>query len=285
MTRTAVAALVFSAIGFSATAQKLPGSQEASLRAPSVVKIDGKLNEWNDALQAQNSSTSLQYSVANDDANLYFVLKSTDQMNNNKIIGGGVNITINTQNKKSDKDAYQVILPVDLKKLGSMMMSMRSSIGANGQPDSAALAGMRKKAVSAFRDINLVNFKGIPDSTLSIYNEYGIKAFVDFDNKGALVMEVAIPLKEMKMDAKSSFNYNIKLPGINIQAMMQAAMSAGAMESARTTTVQAPPPPSGGGGGGFGGFGGGGGIPRNMGDMANMVSPTDFWGKYTNTSK
>lgn len=275
--KTVANVLLFTVLSLSAFAQKLANVQEASLRAPANVKIDGKAGEWGDAFQAMNRNTSLFYSVANDDTNIYFVLKSTDQMNNNKILGGGVDITINTEDKKSEKGAYHVILPVDLKKLGSMMMSMRSQMNANGTPDSAALEGMRRKAVSAFKDINLVNFKGIPDSVLSIYNEYGIKAFVDFDQKGALIMEIAVPFKEMNMNATSAFNYNIKLPGINISAMMSAAMSSGGMDGARATTVQGAPA----GGGGGGGFGGGGGMPRSMGDAANMISPTDFWGKYT----
>jgi hypothetical protein len=302
--KTGISSLLLSVIGFSAFAQKLNAVQEASVWAPANVKVDAKLTEWNDTFQAFNKSTNVFYTVSNDADNLYLVMKSTDQMNNNKIIGGGINLTINTAGKKNEKDAFILIFPVvNMANLRSTMMqgmnamkstSMRVAPGGGGGssqgPDSAAIADMRKKAVSNFKEVKLVGFKDIPDSVISIYNEYGIKAFVDFDSKGALVIEMAVPLKAMHLDAGSAFAYNIKLNGINLNAIMPGMnqMVMGGMGGGSSFS-------SGGGGGGgmattvvvSGGSmgGGGGGMPRGMGDIANMLSPTDFWGKYTISKK
>jgi len=274
--------LLFTALGSAAFAQKLVNVQEESLRAPAGVKIDGKLTEWGDNFKTLNTTTNIYYTLANDDDNMYLVIKSLDQMNNNKIIGGGINLTINTANKKTEKDAYQLIFPVvDIKTLRSNMMAGMRAQGANGQPDSAAIQSMRRKAIASFKDVKLVNFKGIPDSVISIYNEYGVKGYVDFDSKGALIIEIALPLKEMKMDAGSAFTYNIKLNGINLNAIMPGAM-AGGFGGNMGGTMGGGGGGNFGGGGGFSGAGGGAvGMPRNMGDIANMFSPTDFWGKYT----
>lgn len=275
-------------INLSAYSQKLNAVQDGSVWAPLGVKIDGKLNEWGDTFQAYNNATDIFYTMANDDANLYLVIKSTNQANNNKILGGGIDITINTAGKKKDKDAFVIGFPVvDVASLRAQVMqgmrAMRGGPGGPQQPDSAAIATMRKNAVSAAKQIKLWGFvKDVPDSLISIYNEYGIKARADFDNKGNLVVELAMPLKYLHLSTEgdASFAYNIKLPGIQIQAIFpEAAAFAGG-------------PPGGGGGfggggGGFGGGGGGGGmpqggnIPRGMADFASMLSPTDFWGKYT----
>ncbi|MBW4888758.1 hypothetical protein KXQ82_03495 [Mucilaginibacter sp. HMF5004] len=281
--------MLFATLSFSATAQKLPAAQEDGLWAPLNIKVDGKLTEWGDNFQAFNKATDIYYTIANDDNNLYFVIKSDNQANNNKILGGGIDITISPSGKKKDKNAYIIGFPVvDVANLRSQIMQgmqrMRSGQGGQSSPgggglDSATIAGMRKKAISAAKQIKLVGFtKDVPDSTISIYNEYSIKATADFDPKGNLVIEMAMPLKYLHLSGKSNeeFVYNIKLNGIQIDAIFPGASSfmgggGGGMGP-------------GGGGGGFGGGGmppgGGGGMPRGMSDIAGMLSPTDFWAKY-----
>ncbi len=298
---SALFVLLLAAIGIPASAQKLNNIQEGSVWAPANVKVDAKLTEWNNTFQAFNKTTNIYYTMANDGANLYFIMKSADQSNNNKIIGGGINITINIAGKKSDKDAFVLIFPViNPANLRAQIMSFRGggggppgAPGAGGRPDSAALAGMRKKAVSAFKEVKLIGFKDIPDSVISVYNEYGIKAFVDFDDKGALIMEMAVPLKYFyaKTGAGESFAYNIKLNGIQIDAIFPGAraMMEGAMGGGFGGGGQGGGQGGGFGGGGMGagGMGGGGGqgMPRGMADMAGMLSPTDFWGKYVLAKK
>lgn len=301
ISRLAAGSLLISLISLSVSAQKLPAVQEASVAAPANVKVDAKLGEWNDNFQALNKTTDIYYTMANDANNLYLVMKSADQANNNKIIGGGINLTINKAGKKTEKDAFVVSFPVaNMANLRNAMMSgMRRPAAASGSttaqgPDSAMIADMRKKVVSTFKEIKLMGFKDVPDSVISIYNEYGIKAFVDFDDKGSLVVEMAVPLKELGLDAGAEFSYNIKLNGINLNAMMggmtvhggadgNASFSSGGGGGApmgATTVVMAAPA----GGMAMGG-GSGMGMPRSMGDIANMLSPTDFWGKYKLSKK
>ena len=296
MNKRTFSALLLGLLSLSAFAQKLPGTQEASVWAPANIKVDGKTLEWNDTYQAFNKNINVFYTVANDRDNLYFVLKSVDPMNSNKIIAGGVNLTINTADKKSDKDAFVLIFPlINYANLRStMMQGMRTGGGnPNQAPDSAAIAGMRKKVVSTFKEIKLIGFKDIPDSVISVYNEYGIKGYVDFDAKGSLIIEMAVPLKVMNIKTGSPFAYNVKLNGIDVNAMMRAARIDGDM-------VHAPDGAMGGGGDrvvgaqtvvvgsprmSMGGGGMSGGMPRSMGDIMGMLSPTDFWGKYTLAEK
>src|ERR1700761_5811198 len=94
----AVTLLAF--VTVSSQAQKLASVQEKGYWAPDKVKIDGDISEWNNNFQAFNKTTGIYYTIANDKENLYLVIKSADQIINNKIIGGGVNFAINTDLKK-----------------------------------------------------------------------------------------------------------------------------------------------------------------------------------------
>jgi len=99
-----VVSIVLVAIASIANAQKQPQVQEVSIRAPDNVKIDGKITEWpnpfqtvknNDIyLSAYNSSSRVYYTVANDDKNLYFVIRGLGTGVANKMLAGGLTITI-----------------------------------------------------------------------------------------------------------------------------------------------------------------------------------------------
>src|SRR4051812_45517244 len=85
--------------------KKLKDVQVNNLFAPSPVKIDGKLKEWTD-FQAYNKNTHLFYTIANDDKNLYLVIKTSDMTASAKIVAGGVTLLVNTEGKKKEQDAY-----------------------------------------------------------------------------------------------------------------------------------------------------------------------------------
>ena len=285
-------ALLVTAFVLSAQAQKLPNIQETSVWAPANVKMDARLTDWGDNLQAFNKTLGLNYTLANDDKNLYLVVKASDAATTNKITAGGMNLAINTDGKKSEKEAYIISFPlVDASALRNQMSSFRGQPGgANAMPDSAAIAKMRRDAVKNFKEIKLIGFKDIADSVVSIYNTYGIKAAVDYDDKGAMICELAIPLKYFNTSAsKPEFAYNLKLNGLDITAMINSMMAgAGAAGGRAAGGVGAPivvdVVVGGRGGGGFAG-GGGGMAMRGMGDMQGMTAPTDFWGKYTLAKK
>ncbi|MVN20320.1 DOMON domain-containing protein [Mucilaginibacter arboris] len=270
---------------------KAQNVQQGSIWAPANIKIDAKLNEWNNSLQANNKTTNLYYTIANDDKNLYLAVKSTDQNNSNKIAGGGITFTVNTSGKKKDKDAFVIFFPVVNRASMPNQFRQRGG-GGNGQPqmpDSVRVANMRNQLLASAKEITIKGFKDIPDSVIAIYNEYGIKAAVGYDNNGSFIYELALPLKELGLSTGSTkeLAYNIKVNGIqfyrgnrdNNDGNPQTAAGNNGGRTAR------------GGGDGFGGGGFGGGRSGaggrfgggNLGgmNMQDMMSPTDFWGKYT----
>jgi hypothetical protein len=117
------------------------------------------------------------------------------------------------------------------------------------------------------KELSITGVKDITDTLVSIYNTYGIKTAINFDTKGNLFYELAVPLKLLELDAAKSAElaYNLKLNGMQFGGGREVVIRE-----------------AGGGQGGGGGFGirGGGGGGFGGGAMAEMMTPTDFWGKY-----
>jgi hypothetical protein len=286
----------FSLFAINTFAQKLPDVQTVSLAAPANIRIDGKYTEWNDTYAAENKRTDVFYSLANDDKNLYLVIKSATSAVASKIMLGGITFSINTQGKKREKDAISVTYPLVVRANRNQggrnaLGQGQNRVGGNQgggqnrnqqtqqQRDSASLV-QRKTALASIKEIKVSGFKDITDTLVSIYNEYGLKAVANFDQHGALVYELAIPLNLLGITAAegSDFVYQIKVNGLNM-------MNFGGNNSGRGNNGGGENVVVGGGGGGnfgggraAGGFGGGNAGATNMQDLA---TPTDFWGKYT----
>jgi len=270
----AILFILITGIFNTAIAQKVNNVQQGSITAPAGLKIDGKLTEWAPALQAYNKSTKLWYTLANDDKNLYLAIKSTDAGNINKILAGGISLTINTAGKKKDKDAFVVTYPIAPKGGGrGMGRGGRKGFGQQDAPDSAQILAQHKQALAACKEISAIGFKDITDTLISIYNEYSIKAVANFDDKGNFVYELAIPLNMLQLSAGSATEiaYQIKLNGLQLGGGMDMVKIGGG-----GGRISLDGGGGGGGGGGFGGF-----SARNDSDADDMMTPTDFWGKYT----
>jgi hypothetical protein len=274
-------------------AQKLSDIQESSVWV-SGVKVDGKHNEWENNFKATNKSTNLTYTLANDAKNLYLAIQSKDVTNNNKIMLGGITLTVNPSGKKNDKEGFKVIYPVVARRRpggapgagGGATAGVRFQGGPGGfsrfqdmspmQRDSMQRAVARTQLAGA-KEIKVFGFKDIPDSLISIYNEYSIKTIASISDEGIFMYELSIPLEllEMSADKPKEFSYNIKLNGLQINF---GGFSGG------------PRPGGAVGGGGDGpvvvrveGSGAGGQVGSF--NFQDLITPTDFWGKYVLTKQ
>lgn len=273
-------------------AQKLNDVQDVSVWA-SGVKVDGKHNEWENNFKAMNKSTNLTYTLANDAKNLYLAIQSKDVTNNSKILLGGISLTVNPSGKKNDKEGFKVIYPVVARRRpggapgGGATTGVRMQGGPGGggfgrfqdmspmQRDSMQRAIARTQLGGA-KEIKVFGFKDIPDSLISIYNEYSIKTIASISDEGVFMYELSIPLEllEMSADKPKEFSYNIKLNGLQINFggfSGGARPGGGAGEGPTMVRVE-------GGGGGMGG--GMGGF-----NFQDLITPTDFWGKYILTKE
>lgn len=277
---------LFSTFGLSGQAQKVNELQEVSIFAPHAIKIDGKNFEWKDADFSSNKRTNLSYIISNDDKNLYLIIKSADVANNSKIMAGGITFSINPDGKKKEKESITLTYPLTVpfvRGQGGGGRAMRISPGGGGPQDNkqrdSFMVARQKTQLAASKEIKIKGFKNTTDTLVAIYNEYGIKAFANIDKDNTFFYEVAIPLAELGIStaAPKEFAYNIKLNGLQLPGLDGGFGGGGGGGRGGF----------GGGGGNFGGGGGnfGGGGGRGGMDFQAMLSPTDFWGKYTLAKK
>lgn len=285
--------VLFAGFSIFAHAQKVNELQEVSIFAPHAIKIDGKNFEWKPTDFSVNKRTSLSYIISNDEKNLYLIIKSTDLANNSKIMAGGITFSVNPDGKKREKESITLTYPVITHAPrgqgggpgGSRRaMGMTMSMGGGGpqdakQRDSFMVSRQKTQLVTA-KEIRIKGFKNTTDTLVSIYNEYGIKAFANIDKDNAFFYEVAIPLEALGISVESpkEFAYNIKLNGLQLPDFGGGNGGGGGRGGFGGGN-------GGGGGGNFRGGGGGGGGDRGGMDFQAMLSPTDFWGKYTLAKK
>jgi len=208
--------VLFSIITIAVNAQKLPNVQQASIYAPANIKIDGKITEWGNQFQAYNHATEIFYTIANDDDNIYLVVKATKPDIINKILLSGVTFTVSNLSK----EGASVTFPTYYK-------NKRPSINLKNKPPVTKDKAMDKMQADSFmRVVNkeltdkskLIEIEGvgsIADSVISIYNEEGFKAMALFDEQINYTSELAIPIKHLGISINKPvmFRYNIKLNG------------------------------------------------------------------------
>lgn len=258
--RKPIATLLLFAFSIIANAQKLPKVQIASLRLPDNVKIDGKATEWDNKFQAYNTNTEVFYTMANDDDKLYLIIQATDQLVIRKIMAASITVSIDLS--AADKSAHDVTVtyPVfDKKEWPNINLKNKPEITKNELVDRKRLDSFmnvaNRELANKSKEIKVFGIKGI-DTSISVYNEDGIRAVSLFDHQIAYTYELAIPLKylSLSLNGVARFSYNIKLNGSS---------------SAEGSTIEDIP-----GGTRVNG-------PGKMADMQFMRYPTDFSGSYT----
>lgn len=295
--------LVMVLIALGVKAQKLPEVQANTLPAPQNIKIDGKDLEWGDNFAAENKRTSLFYSMANDEKNLYLIIKGSGSGIISKIMAGGITFNVNTEGKKKEKGAFSVTYPLIKRQprqqggnnggrqgggqggQGGMIrvegaggfggggnFGGRQGQGANTAQRDSMMRAQQKTQLATVKEIKISGFQSITDSTISIYNEYGIKAVANIDAKGNLIYELAIPLQLLNISADNAIEiaYQLKVNGFNMQGFGGGGNFGGGGRGGDVIVA-------GGAMRGGGNFGGGG----RGSDMQDMMSTTDFWAKYT----
>ncbi len=205
-----------------ANAQKLPHVQETGLRAPTNIRVDGKATEWNNRLQAYNKAIQAYYTLSNDDNKLYLTVRAVKPEIINKIINGGVSLTIQKKIKKTINGGMSVTYPVFNTgnrpniNVNSMALIDQSSKDAGRLIDS--LMSLNNSKLSGKAKFIRVSGIGDLDTLVSVYNIDGIRAASAFNKKMAYTLELSIDLKLLGLSVNDPvmFNYNIRFNQIDI---------------------------------------------------------------------
>lgn len=245
------------------------------MRAPANIKIDGKPIEWGQ-YQAYNRATNVFYSIANNDANLYLVVCATEPVIIEKMVVGGVTLTVNISGKKSDKGAASITFPVFDKNNPHFYLNfnrnelLKDTVKNRNKIDSLSKL-YNKKIINSLVKIGVEGIKPITDSIISIYNEEGIVAASHFDSKANYTYELAVPLKYFGLTTANlaKFSYNVKLNGSTAGGSNVQIIKTRAGERIIYTA------------------GDGTNWMVGMATPSNMILayPNDFWGEYTLAKK
>lgn len=177
------------------TAQKLPNVQQAGLRVPANVKIDGKTTEWVE-FKANNKACEIYYTIANDDENLYLAVQAKETGVIEKIFNSGLQLTVNTAGSKKTEGAPTITFPAHDDPKNKLYIDLdRKPV------DSVKKASSERMAAIKF--IRVANINGTANGAISVYNTEGIKAAVMLDDNLYLNYELSVPLKLLKITAAS----------------------------------------------------------------------------------
>ncbi|MDA9554795.1 hypothetical protein N9R54_01045 [Pelobium sp.] len=266
--------IAFSIAAFFASSSLFAQSDAQIIKASAQLKIDGKLTEFADSLQNYDKTTHLYYAFANDANNLYVFIKANNRQDQSKIMAGGISVSVNANGKK--KAVSTITFPVVDRT--AMMAEMRNRGNREERPSGQAgnpTAGreeMRKRILGQLKEIKINGLKDLSVESISIYNTYGIKTGINYNDKDALIYELAIPLALVNVnDLNKEIAINVKLNGLQMP------------ESTNNNRGDLGGESYGSGSGRMGAMGGGFyGRPSGSsygGEVSPMFTSTEFWVK------
>ncbi len=230
-------------------------------KAPANVNVDGRLTEWGDSLALYDIKTKLNYTVANNDTDLYVIVYVTDPKLRRKIMAAGITVSVNAEGKKHK--AFSLTYPVPD---GKAIFKPHT-----GDDDGE---GIQKPSLLQSTTIKVAGFKEVESDVITTNNTYGFKAAIKLDDKHNLVYETAIPIKmlNIKPGKNDELEINVQVNGIARPAKGEGAEGGGGRGMGGGGM-------GGGGRGGRHGGGGGGTAGQGRTDSSGMGEAADFWVK------
>lgn len=270
--------LAFAAVSFSLRAQKLPKVQKSSVNAPADIKIDGRTTEWNNGFQAYNKATNIYYTMANDSSQLFLVIHVTDFFTMQKLLQGGITLSIFSNDKKLNPGIAAITFPLVSQGVAGGALSRIKDTSVNMKTQ---LSTINNQLISNIKEIRVTGVNEITDTLISVYNELGIKAVIAFDTNRELSYELSVPLKYLKkwINNSGEFKYDIKVNSISrsMQIMMGDREIDPASPEGRQIMAQLSNPSN----QNIIGIMSGSGFTQATGSFAEMMSATNFTATYT----
>lgn len=189
----------------------------STLKAPvAPITVDANLADWGDSLKYYSEDTGEHFAFTNDKDNLYFAVKLEDLAQAMRVLKAGLTLSIDPKGKK--KPSYSITFPVNTQPGTVNKPLQTNSLNGVTQADRDEL---HRELITSLRGIKLEGFnqKDIEGDMITTSNTYGIKTAIDYDAKGNLICEAAIPLKFFNIDPKSKneWSFDVKMNAISNQ--------------------------------------------------------------------
>lgn len=248
-------ALIFFAAGCSASRKSQGDELPTSTALQQPIVIDGSDEDWTRPLPGFAKTENISFEIANDAENLYVLISTKDQLEQQKIIQGGMTVWVNTNADKSQSGAVGIGYPLDSR--NDPDRNLMNEAQPNRVPKSVTLQDKQEYALYGFGTSSEVgNFAYADDS-----NPQGVKMRMDYNNAGELIYEAAIPLTTLYPGHSAGSSYAAKsiAVGIFVDGLPPNANVPRGVGGGGGPEIGV------GGGLGFGSFGSGGGLGLSIG--------------------
>jgi hypothetical protein len=209
------------------------------------VTVDGLNKEWKSPLPRYNQTTGINYEIANDERNIYMIVRVADTTSQRQVVQNGLEVWINKDGKKKNTTGITYPMAPDKAKAGSK---------------NRVLTG--KTADGFSMNINELTLTGfLLENGRQPIKDCPVKVAIRKDSSNCIVYELAIPFntfykeKLEKEDLKAKFYIGFVVKGVTVD------MNDAPVVMMRGIAM---------GGGGFDGPRMGGGMPNIMAMMGDM---------------
>lgn len=167
------------------------------------VTVDGRNTEWKSPLPRYNKTTGINYDVANDERNIYMIVRVTDTTSIRQIRQNGLEVWINKEGKKKNTTGITYPMAPDKPK-NNRLVSIVNADGFSWNINELKLTGF-------LLENGRQPVKGCP-----------VKVAIKKDSSDCLVYELAIPFntfyKEMleKEDLRDQYYIGFVVKGVTI---------------------------------------------------------------------
>jgi len=234
------------------------------------VTVDGNPTEWSLPLRFSDSKSGLQYTITNDESNIYMAIRATEQQIQMKILMAGMQIWINPDGKFKKTAGIQFPLPgkPDPK---AMNENMHPGVQQGKKPGTMNMANQFKMQDPK---VTLSGFLPEYNGTFNADETKGIKAAINWDSDNIMTYELCVPLKSFYTKDMKSLKEN---PVLGVMIVINAIDFANRPQGGHPGGAAGGPPGGGDMQGGPPGGGEMGGMPPGgpPGEMAsNPMSET-----------
>ena len=244
----------------------------------SDVVIDGVNNEWNAHLPKFDKRTSINYSIANDERNLFIIMRITNEAVQKLVIQNGLEVWINKQGK--NKKVTGITFPLPMKK---EMKKANAMLSGQKLPDRGQQPMMEMGMPLPNNELTLKGF--LIDNGTQPTKNCPVKVSLARDQSNCLIYELAIPFNTFYKEKLDMSDVKVKF---SIGIVVKGEETTKEKEIGGMNSMGGMGGPGGGmGGGPGGGMGGPGSMDGPGGGMgmggqgqmnANMaVSDIGFW--------